>query len=54
MITKALVGCRNENERNENAGAIGWSITDADMLEIDAIFARHGVVTTPETRIEKN
>jgi aryl-alcohol dehydrogenase-like predicted oxidoreductase len=54
VISTALVGCRNENEVNENAGAIGWSITEADMLEIDATFARHGVVTTPETWIEKN
>jgi myo-inositol catabolism protein IolS len=54
VISTALVGCRNESEVNENAGAIGWSITDADMLEIDAIFARHGVVTTPETWIEKS
>lgn len=54
VISTALVGCRNENEVNDNAGAIGWSITDADMREIDAIFARHGAETSPENWIEKN
>jgi hypothetical protein len=25
----------------ENVGALGWSISEADMVAIDAIFARH-------------
>jgi myo-inositol catabolism protein IolS len=54
VISTALVGCRNEDEVNDNAGAIGWSIADADMSEIDAIFARHGAETSPENWIEKN
>ena len=54
VISTALVGCRNENEVNDNVGAIGWSISDADMREIDAIFARHGAVTSPENWIEKD
>ena len=54
VISTALVGCRNENEVNDNVGAIGWSIADADMREIDAIFARHGAVTSPESWIEKD
>ena len=33
-------------------GALGWSISDADMKEIDAIFARHGAITMPETWLE--
>jgi aryl-alcohol dehydrogenase-like predicted oxidoreductase len=52
VISTALVGCRNENEVNDNVGAIGWSISDADMREIDAIFAKHGAVTSPESWIE--
>jgi aryl-alcohol dehydrogenase-like predicted oxidoreductase len=52
VISTALVGCRNPREVEDNAGALGWSISDADMKEIDAIFARHGVVTAPDTWLE--
>ncbi len=52
VISTALVGCRNENEVKENVGALGWSISDADMKEIDAIFARHKVVTEPDMWLE--
>jgi aryl-alcohol dehydrogenase-like predicted oxidoreductase len=52
VISTALVGCRNPGEVDDNAGALGWKISDADMKEIDAIFARHGAVTTPETWLE--
>ena len=38
MISTALVGCRNEKEVNENVGALGWTISDADIKEIDAIL----------------
>ena len=54
VISTALVGCRDEDEVNDNAGAIGWSIADEDMREIDQIFARHGAETSPENWIEKN
>ena len=52
VISTALVGCRNPREVDDNAGAIGWSISDADMKEIDAVFARHGAITMPETWLE--
>jgi aryl-alcohol dehydrogenase-like predicted oxidoreductase len=51
-ISTALVGCRNVAEVDDNAGAVGWSISDADLAEIDAIFERHGVETTPGYWIE--
>jgi myo-inositol catabolism protein IolS len=54
VISTALVGCRNENEVNDNLGALGWSISDADMKEIDAIFAKHGANTSPEAWIEND
>jgi myo-inositol catabolism protein IolS len=54
VISTALVGCRNENEVNDNVGALGWTISDADMKEIDAIFARHGVVTEPKMWLEQD
>jgi myo-inositol catabolism protein IolS len=52
VISTALVGCRNPREVDDNVGALGWSISDADMNEIDAIFAKHGAVTMPETWLE--
>jgi aryl-alcohol dehydrogenase-like predicted oxidoreductase len=51
-VSTALVGCRTIAEVEDNAGAIGWSISDADLAEIDAIFARHGVDTVPDYWIE--
>ena len=52
VISTELVGCRNPGEVDDNAGALGWKISDADMKEIDAIFARQGAVTMPETWLE--
>jgi aryl-alcohol dehydrogenase-like predicted oxidoreductase len=52
VVSTALVGCRNVAEVEDNVGAIGWSIADDDLAEIDAIFERHGVTTTPEFWIE--
>ncbi len=34
--------------------AVGWTISDADMAEIDAIFARHDIDTTPDFWIEES
>jgi aryl-alcohol dehydrogenase-like predicted oxidoreductase len=52
VISTALVGCRTVAEVEDNAGAIGWSIVDDDLAEIDAIFERHGVDTVPDYWIE--
>jgi aryl-alcohol dehydrogenase-like predicted oxidoreductase len=52
VISTALVGCRNPGEVDDNAGSLGWKISDTDMKEIDAIFAKHGAVTMPETWLE--
>jgi aryl-alcohol dehydrogenase-like predicted oxidoreductase len=51
-VSTALVGCRNVAELEDNVGAVGWSIADEDLAEIDAIFARHGVDTAPDYWIE--
>ena len=51
-VSTALVGCRTVAEVEDNVGAIGWSISDADLAEIDAIFARHDVDTVPDYWIE--
>lgn len=52
-VSTALVGCRNVAEVEDNVGAIGWSISDADLTEIDATFERHGVTTVPDFWIEE-
>lgn len=52
VVSTALVGCRNPKEVDDNVGALGWSIAEADMKEIDAIFARHGAVTMPQVWLE--
>jgi aryl-alcohol dehydrogenase-like predicted oxidoreductase len=52
VISTALVGCRNPREVDDNVGALGWQISDADMKEIDTIFARHGAITMPEPWLE--
>jgi aryl-alcohol dehydrogenase-like predicted oxidoreductase len=51
-VSTSLVGCRNVAEVEDNAGAIGWSISDEDLAGIDAIFARHGVNPVPDYWIE--
>ena len=52
VISTALVGCRNPGEVDDNVGALGWSISDADMKEIDAVFARRSAITMPEPWLE--
>jgi aryl-alcohol dehydrogenase-like predicted oxidoreductase len=54
VISTALVGCRNEREVDDNLGALGWLISDTDMKEIDAIFARHGAITMPDAWLESD
>jgi aryl-alcohol dehydrogenase-like predicted oxidoreductase len=51
-VSTALVGCRTVAEVEDNVGAIGWSIADADLAEIDAIFERHDVNPVPDYWIE--
>ena len=52
-VSTALVGCRTVAEVEDNVGAAGWTINDADLAEIDAIFARHDIDTTPDFWIEE-
>src|SRR4051812_47436472 len=52
-VSTALVGCRTVAEVEDNAGAVGWTISDADRAAIDAIFARHAIDTTPGFWIEE-
>jgi aryl-alcohol dehydrogenase-like predicted oxidoreductase len=51
-VSTSLVGCRTVAEVDDNVGALGWTIDDADLAEIDAIFVRHGVNTCVDNWIE--
>ena len=53
VVSTALVGCRNKAEVEDNIGALGWEISEVDMAEISAIFARHGVETAPDVWLER-
>jgi aryl-alcohol dehydrogenase-like predicted oxidoreductase len=52
VVSTALVGCRTVAEVEDNVGALGWSLAEADVAEIDAIFARHGVNPVPDRWVE--
>jgi len=52
-VSTALVGCRTVAEVEDNVGAVGWTISDADLTEIDAVFDHHGVDITPDFWIEE-
>src|SRR4030095_9851308 len=41
VISVALVGCRQASEVEENLGALGWAISEADMAGIYAFFVRY-------------
>ncbi len=51
-VGTALVGFREPAEVTENLGGLGWTISAADMAEIDDILARHGCVTIPPGWLE--
>ena len=51
-VSTSLVGCRNPTEVEDNVGALGWTFDDADLAEIDEIFARQGVSTCLDEWIE--
>jgi aryl-alcohol dehydrogenase-like predicted oxidoreductase len=51
-VHTGLVGFRRPAEVEESLGALGWSISQADMAEVDAIFARNDVVTEPQGWLE--
>jgi aryl-alcohol dehydrogenase-like predicted oxidoreductase len=52
VVGTGLVGFRSPAEVNENLGALGWEISDADMAEVGAILARRGCVTVPPGWLE--
>lgn len=51
-VSTALVGCRTVAEVEDNVGALDYPLTEADIGEVDAIFARHGVNPVPDHWVE--
>ena len=51
-VSTALVGARRPLEVEENMGAIGWSLPEDVIAEIDKIFADHDVDPAPDTWVE--
>ena len=51
-VHTGLVGFRRSAEVEENLGALGWSISPADMAAVDAIFTRNDVITEPPGWLE--
>ena len=51
-VSVALAGCRNPAEVEENVGAFEFTLSEADLAEIDAVFAKYGIETAPDTWIE--
>ena len=52
VVSVALVGMRTVEEVEANVGALGWLLTEADKVEIDAVFGAHGVDTRPNVWLE--
>lgn len=52
VVSVALVGFRKPAEVEQNMGALGWTLSDADRRRIDAIFEKHGVDTALPVWVE--
>lgn len=52
-IGTALVGCRTVAEVEDNVRALDWSISEGDLAEIEASFARHEVNPMPDGWLEE-
>ena len=53
VVSVALVGFRRPEEVEENVAGLDWSLDQATLDEIDAVFAKHGVDTAPPAWVEK-
>ena len=51
-VSVPLMGIRAVEEVEDNMGVLGWTLTDADIAEIDGVFAKHGVDTSPDVWVE--
>jgi aryl-alcohol dehydrogenase-like predicted oxidoreductase len=52
VVSVALIGFRRPEEVEENVSGLDWSLDQATLDEIDAVFAKHGVDTAPAAWVE--
>ncbi len=52
VVSVALVGFRRPAEVEENVAGLDWALDQATLDEIDAVFAKHGVDTSPSAWVE--
>jgi len=52
VVSVALVGFRRPEEVEANMGALDWSLDQATLDEINAVFAKHGVDVAPNVWVE--
>lgn len=52
VVSVGLVGFRRPEEVEANMGALGWTLSPADLAEIDAVFQKHGVDVAPPAWLE--
>ena len=53
-VSVALVGTRSVLEIENNMEVLNWALSDVDMAEIDQVFAKYGVDTSPDIVIDPN
>ena len=53
-VSTALVGTRTDKEVEDNLGALDWSLSEGDMKELDAVFSKHGIDTSPDIWIDSD
>lgn len=51
-VSVALVGTRTIREVEDNMGVLDWALSTADLAEIDQVFDRYGVDTSPDIVID--
>ncbi len=51
-VSVGLVGFRKPQEVDASLGALDWTLSPAEMQEIDAIFQKHGVDPAPPNWVE--
>jgi aryl-alcohol dehydrogenase-like predicted oxidoreductase len=52
VVSVGLVGFRRPEEVEANMGALGWTLSPADLAEIEAVFQKHGVDVAPPAWLE--
>jgi aryl-alcohol dehydrogenase-like predicted oxidoreductase len=52
-VSVALVGSRSVHEVEDNMGALAWALSYTDREEIEAVFAKHDIDTSPDIWIDQ-